>query len=580
MTAPPAVVMRPCSDTYLVWTGAPCSYGCGACPIDPSTALPGLQPTELKRALAALPLTVGRLVVLVGGEPFLKPDLLQLIAIIRAAGCAPGIITTGRPLVYPHMRERLRRAGLSYLRVQLFGIGDTHDRATKVPGAFDQALAALRAWIAEAGTACDVDVALSTRSRPIEAVVSEVEHLGRALSSPRVQIVVAIDPTSRAEFQDPAAWHRVAGTVAQWNAGPTRPLLAWEGLPEEATPGPHLIVPPLLPQFAAGAPRACCLGRLDEIAEPMAVSPARPQANSFNFVRTTTSVPWSEQSETCTAYRAAGADDPSRQVWLKDGAQLALYVTDTGDFAPAAISRVKDELSHLFVDRARPGVLDDFAEGMRRLLPDPTCDACAHRTRCGRRFRVIEGPPFAREEAWIAAYIAGLRGRVLDVGCGEQLYREQLGPLIRSGAVQYTGLDPDEVSLTRLRAEFPEGRFHLCGIEEFRAEPASYDHILCLRSLNHVIDLDDAVARMAHLLKEGGELLLVECTPFAMLRRQEQVVAADHAPRAGHQHFRNVASEEVLPFARRRSLSVVGHHRATLQTTNEWILLLARARVP
>jgi MoaA/NifB/PqqE/SkfB family radical SAM enzyme len=113
--------MRPCSDTLLVWTGAACSYGCSACPIDPSTAPAGLQPADLERRLADVPARAGRLVVLVGGEPFLRSDLLRLIAVVRAAGCVPGIITTGRALVYPHVRERLRRAGLAYLRVQLFG---------------------------------------------------------------------------------------------------------------------------------------------------------------------------------------------------------------------------------------------------------------------------------------------------------------------------------------------------------------------------------------------------------------------------------------------------------------------------
>jgi hypothetical protein len=97
-----------------------------------------------------------------------------------------------------------------------------------------------------------------------------------------------------------------------------------------------------------------------------------------------------------------------------------------------------------------------------------------------------------------------------------------------------------------------------------------------LRSLNHVADLDEALARMASYLKPGGMLLIVETTPFAMLRTAEQVAAADRAPRAGHQHFRNVASEEVLPYARRRGLNVVEHHPASFATSNEWILLLGR----
>jgi 2-polyprenyl-3-methyl-5-hydroxy-6-metoxy-1,4-benzoquinol methylase len=213
---------------------------------------------------------------------------------------------------------------------------------------------------------------------------------------------------------------------------------------------------------------------------------------------------------------------------------------------------------------------------MRRVLPDPICDTCVHRAKCGRRFRIIDGAPFAREEAWIANYIARLRGRVLDVGCGEQLYQKELGPLLSSGVVDYTGLDPDEISLNRVRAALPQGRFHLGSIEDLSAEPASYDCILCLRSINHFVDVDEGLARMAKMLKPGGALLIVECTPFALLRLIEQVRAADRAPRGGHQHFRNLSSEQVMPLAQRHALQVVQHSPAALRTTNEWILVLER----
>jgi 2-polyprenyl-3-methyl-5-hydroxy-6-metoxy-1,4-benzoquinol methylase len=568
--------MRPRADTLLVWTGAPCSYGCSTCPIDPALAPAGLQIPALQQGLAALPARTGRLAVLLGGEPFLRPDLLRLIAAIRAAGCAPGIVTTGRPLVYPQLRARLRQAGLAYLRVQFFGFGATHDRATAVPEAFAQALAGLRAWMAEAGAHCDVDVALTIRRRAIETLVPEIADLARTLPSAELQMIIAIDPASYTEAGSAESLHKAVAALASWNDDATRPLLAWEGLPESAAAASVLTIPPLRPAFVAHVPRACCLGPVNADAGALVARREETRANSFNFVRTTTAVPWSATADACTAYGAASGVEPYRHLWLIEDERLVLHVTDTADFAAAEIAQVKDGVSHLFVDRASAGVLDDFTEGMRRVLPDTTCDACPHRTQCGRRFHVVDGPPFAREEAWIANYVAGLRGRVLDVGCGEQLYQNELAPLVRSGTVRYTGLDPDDLSLTRLRAALPEGRFYLGGVEDFRDAPESYDHILCLRSLNHVTDVDEAVACMASLLKPDGELLVVECTPFAMLRRREQVAAADRAPRAGHQHFRNVASEEVLPYARRRALHVLQHYPATLHTTNEWILLLGR----
>ncbi len=564
--------MRPRADTLLVWTGAECINGCGACPIDRTTAPGGVTVADLQPAALPPPACDSTLAVLVGGEPLLRADLARLAAVLRARGYVPGLVTTGRPLVYPQIRERLRRIGTGYLRVQLFGVSATHDQATAVAGGFEQAIAGLRAWADEPGGGCDVDVVLTIRARPLAAIAAEVEALANLVAVPAVQLVVAIDPILQKADRD--GLRAALAALAGWNDAADRPLLAWEGLTD--APPRTWVIPPLAPAFTAPTPRASCLGAIGSGADWSGDAAEATHANSFNFVRTAASVPWTAAAEACTAY-ASGRGDASRTLWLVEGDRLAEYATDTGDFAPADVARIKDELSHLFLDRAPAGVLDDFTNGMRRVVPDVVCAACANRERCGHRYVVIEGPPFAREEAWIAAHVAGLRGRVLDVGCGEQLYRDAIAPLLRSGAVQYTGLDPDEPSLASARAALPEGRFWLGGIEEYRGGAERYDHILCLRSLNHVLDLDLAIARMAELLAPGGALLIVETTPFAMLRRAEQVAAADRAPRAGHQHFRNVAGEEVIPYARRRGLYVVDHHAASRENTNEWILLLRRS---
>jgi SAM-dependent methyltransferase len=414
---------------------------------------------------------------------------------------------------------------------------------------------------------CDVDLALYARRRSPEALATDVERVARDVGDSRAHIVIAGESLA-------GDLGGAAARLADWNRDPSRPLLLWEALAETSSPATRATIPAFGGTFVGVRPDASCLGEVGRLAAPAGDLVVR--SNSFNFIRTETQVPYAQLAAECAAHTAADAAGRDRQLWLIEGEVLALYATDTGDFSAAEIARVKDQWSHLFVDRAEAGVLDDFTEGMRRVQPDPTCRECAHARACARRFLCLDGPPFAEEEAWIAAYVQKLRGRVLDVGCGEQLYRDQIVPLVRAGTVAYTGIDPDEPSLAEWRALLPEGRFFQGGIEDFVGLPASYDRILCLRSLNHVFDLDEAVARMASLLKPRGQLLIVETTPFAMLRRSEQVAAADRAPRAGHQHFRNVTSEDVLPYARRRDLKVLHHRPAGLETTNEWILLLER----
>ena len=312
-----------------------------------------------------------------------------------------------------------------------------------------------------------------------------------------------------------------------------------------------------------------------------ATAPNAPKtrANSFNYVRTETTVPWTAEADACTAHARSGGLDPVRQLWLVEGDRLTRYVTDTGDFTAAEIARVKSEWSHLFVDRARAGrsrrLQERHAAGPSRprlrLVCEPRRVRAAVPRRRRRAVRARGGvdrrphrPPArarARRRLRRAALPRRARG-VVALGC-DRLHRAST-PTRR--------VSPDSA---------PRCRKLGCSvgdIEHFDGEPASYDHVLCLRALNHVLDLDEALSRMSRLLKPGGSLLLVEMTPFAMLRRAEQVAAADRAPRAGHQHFRNLASEDVLPFVGRHGLRVVEHHPATRETSNQWILLLAIER--
>ena len=95
------------------------------------------------------------------------------------------------------------------------------------PGAFEQALAGVRAWMEEGGAQCDVDVALTMRQRSIDTLVSEVEELAREIPS-AAQIVIAIDPARASERT--GSTRAAVAAFAEWNDDQTRPLLAWEGL--------------------------------------------------------------------------------------------------------------------------------------------------------------------------------------------------------------------------------------------------------------------------------------------------------------------------------------------------------------
>ncbi len=79
-----------------------------------------------------------------GGEPLLRPDLVELAEYAVSRGLR-AVISTNGTLITPQMARRLKGVGLSYVGVSLDGLRETHDHFRGVSGAFDRALAGIRA---------------------------------------------------------------------------------------------------------------------------------------------------------------------------------------------------------------------------------------------------------------------------------------------------------------------------------------------------------------------------------------------------------------------------------------------------
>ncbi len=78
-----------------------------------------------------------------GGEPLMRPDLLDLIRHAKKAGMR-AVISTNGTLIEPARAEQLREIGLSYVGVSLDGMRATNDKFRGQEGAFDHALAGIR----------------------------------------------------------------------------------------------------------------------------------------------------------------------------------------------------------------------------------------------------------------------------------------------------------------------------------------------------------------------------------------------------------------------------------------------------
>ncbi len=100
------------------------------------------------------------LVLLSGGEPLLRPDLFEIAARARDRGVATALSTNGT-LIDAAVARRLIGAGVAYAGVSLDGAtAATHDRIRGVAGAFDRAVAGIRACV-DAGLRCGVRVTVT-----------------------------------------------------------------------------------------------------------------------------------------------------------------------------------------------------------------------------------------------------------------------------------------------------------------------------------------------------------------------------------------------------------------------------------
>jgi radical SAM protein with 4Fe4S-binding SPASM domain len=78
-----------------------------------------------------------------GGEPLMRPNLLELVGLAVKRG-ARAVLSTNGLLLDRDIALRLKDLGLSYVGISLDGIGDSHDRMRGRQGAFSGALKAIR----------------------------------------------------------------------------------------------------------------------------------------------------------------------------------------------------------------------------------------------------------------------------------------------------------------------------------------------------------------------------------------------------------------------------------------------------
>jgi MoaA/NifB/PqqE/SkfB family radical SAM enzyme/SAM-dependent methyltransferase len=267
--------------------------------------------------------------------------------------------------------------------------------------------------------------------------------------------------------------------------------------------------------------------------------------------------------------------DRGRHLFLREGNAVWRYRTDSRDFPDVEIERTKG-LGQVYLDVSGRDAPDDFARDLAKLERSAVCAGCKQADVCAGMFQRSTADVFRRADGRLREIVARLRGDVLDVGCGEGRYDDVLAPLGEAGVVRYVALEPDESRLRALGRKWPWAELRH-GEAESLDEVASFDHVLVLRSYNHLREPERVLLAIARALRPGGTLTLADDVAFGLLRDREHAERAEQGPGA-FEHRRNddaVDVERIL--TKTTSLEVFDRVDVGAATSTLWML---RCRAP
>lgn len=541
------------------------------------------------------------MVVLSGGEPTIRPELFEWAAHVAKRGMDFGLVTNGLLLAYPDVLERLISSRLKYVYMSLHG-GDAevHGRVVRAD-TFAPAMQALRNLT---GKGVDLTVNAVLVKQNVDELLPLVDAvlpfpdavLKFSMITPKGGGKALFDTlTPRVAHVAARVREAIAHGLAQ---GAPRTRFTHDGLPFCLLPGLEDLYSDLRTHRFATMVEIdeADLHPVDEVArvqpapcdgcslrgscpalyggyheafghDELKTVKAGPRSNSFNYTLEAVS-PAPEAG--CLLLRDGVTPwDRARHLFIAHQGKVARYRTETRDFSDAELGRIKHERGQVYFDASRKDAPDDFARDLVPLTRSALCVGCSERERCTGLYEPRFEDLFSRDDARVRELLSGLSGRVLDLGCGGGPYDEVLAARVRSGAVDYVGVDPSPEAIATLEQRRGWGT-HRVGTAESLAL-GTFDHVLVLRSWNHLGDVPRALDSILAALAPGGSLLVVDNEAFGLARSPGQSRKGERSP-AAFEHFRNDSAAEALRYFVGRKLALEERHDCGPTTSNQWLL--------
>lgn len=549
------------------------------------------------------------MVVLSGGEATIRPEFFRWARQIAELGLDLGLVTNGLVLAYPDVVERLMGLRLRYVYMSLHG-GEAriHNRLVR-RDSFDAAVAALKNL---SGRGLELTANCVVTRQNVDHLDALVDHVAQL---PDVRLKFSwVEPkgggahlfdTLVPPLEQAAASVRAA--LERWDAQTGRPGLAVHGgFPLCAMPGhearyddlrthgywtmSEIGEPDLFPvddrNKAKLAPcEGCSLrggcpglfrGYADRFGDGMLKRRAQGvRSNSVDFVYEHMHTQSHAEGEACPVWTASARPyDRARHVFVRHGSKVGRYRALSRDFDDDELEGMKFGAGQIYLDASRKAAPDDFARDLVKLERSAWCEDCPGKDTCAGMFEPRFEDVFGADDAAVREHLASLRGDVLDLGCGEMPYADALAPSIESGVVRYLGVDPDAEAVAAVRSRLPRAGVVTGTLDDIEGG-ATFDHVLVLRSWNHLPDPEAFSRRVRALLRPGGSLIVVDNVAFGLVRTPAQTRRARRST-AVWEHCRN--DDDVRAHAALEHSGLQLQQRVGIRPegSNQWMLLYTR----
>lgn len=555
----------------LLKVGYSCNNYCQFCHSRPLQSHPDLATAQVEDRMEVARRRGAEMIVFSGGEPTLRRDIQELARLAAGRGLKTGLITNGRRLAYPRFAAELAALGFRYAYVSFHSHDPGRHTLSAGTDSFPQTLAAI-ANLAKLDVALTVNTVVTRHNVDnLEAVVDTLAalHPGKiklSITEPKGAVLdhAGLCPPLNAAAQAIARAIRYGQARypgQRFGCEGLAPCLigGFEALNDDLVTNGFVLFQeafesePTLPDVRnRSKPPTCadcvwwerCPGvytaYLTMTPRPALRPEVRLRSNSF-------------------AYRRTGESEPGPgRILMKERGRVWACATQTSDFSEAERRDVL-ALGQLYAAARNRRV--DFGRDLIKLRPA--------RGEGGGVYEKMRANVFAPFEAALEKRIRRLRGAVLEVGCGAIRFREILARLARSGALRYTGIDPELPE-----APAPYGmRLLRADIESFEAPDAAFDHVLVLRSYNHIRLPSVAFPKIRRLLKPGGRLTVVDGTAYALLLPQEP----ESARPGEFEHYRNHDSRQARTLLESFGFETIREVPVRAAGCNEWLLELRPA---